>query len=247
MSVQDFLLPYPQELQQGVMVRRHKRFLMDVTLADGTVVTAHCPNSGSMRGCLGEGWPVLLSSKPHGLPYTVEAVYDGTVWIGVHTGRCNAAARAAIELGFWAELAPPWPHIRHEVVIGPGIRLDLLLESPQRRVLVEVKHATMPRAKGLICFPDARSTRAVKHMQTLQALAQAGQEAAVIFMADRLDATAVSPCDSIDPTFGTALRQAAAAGVLILAGAMGPSPRGLLLQGPLPVVLEEPDHPGKAL
>lgn len=247
LSASAFLIPYTQGLHQGLMVRRYKRFLMDVALADGTVVTAHCPNSGSMRGCMGEGWPVLLSSKPHGLPYTVEAVCNGTVWIGVHTGRCNAAARAAIELGFWTELAPPWPLIRHEVVIRPGIRLDLLLESPKRRVLVEVKHATMAAAEGLVCFPDARSSRAVKHMQALQALAQAGQEAAVIFMADRLDATAVAPCDAIDPAFGAALRQAAAAGVLVLAGAMGPTPQGLLLHGPLPVVLAAPDQPGKAI
>ena len=229
------------------MIRRYKRFLMDVKLADGTVVTAHCPNSGSMLGCMGQDWPVMLSAKPQGLPYTVEAIHDGAVWIGVHTGRCNAAARAAIELAFWPELAPPWTNIRQEVTVRPGVRLDLLLESPQRRVHVEVKHATMALTDGLVCFPDARSSRAAKHMQTLQDLARSGQEAAVIFMADRLDATMVAPCDSIDPAFGTALRQAAAAGVLVLAAVMGPTPQGLLLQGPLPIMLEEPKQARKAL
>lgn len=242
-----FLLPYTQSMHHGHMIRRYKRFLMDVQLADGTVVTAHCPNSGSMLGCMGQGWPVMLSAKPEGLPYTAEAVYDGTVWIGVHTGRCNAAARAAIELGFWPELAPPWTSIRHEAQVRPGVRLDLLLESPQRRVHVEVKHVTMALAEGLVCFPDARSSRAAKHMQTLQDLARSGQEAAVIFMADRLDATMVAPCDSIDPVFGATLREAAAAGVLVLAGVMGPTPEGLLLQGPLPMLLEEPKQARKAL
>lgn len=242
-----FLIPYTQPLHQGHMMRRYKRFLMDVQLADGTVVTAHCPNSGSMLGCMGQGWPVMLSAKPEGLPYTVEAIHDGTVWIGVHTGRCNAAARAAIELGFWAELAPPWTSIRHEVTVRPGVRLDLLLESSKRRVHVEVKHVTMALAQGLVCFPDARSSRAAKHMGALQDLAQSGQEAAVIFMADRLDATMVAPCDSIDPAFGAALRQAAAAGVLVFAAVMGPTPQGLLLQGPLPVALEEPKQARKTL
>jgi sugar fermentation stimulation protein A len=242
-----FLVFYPHKLHQARMVRRYKRFLMDVQLEDGTVVTVHCPNSGSMLGCLGEGWPVLLSAKPDGLPYTVEAVHNGTVWIGVHTGRCNTAARTAINLGFWPELAPPWSVIRQEVAVRPGVRLDLLLESPGRRVHVEVKHATMMTSAGIICFPDARSSRALKHMQTLQALAQCGHEAAVIFMADRLDATMVSPCDTIDPAFGAALRQAAAAGVMVLAAAMGPMTDGLLLQGPLPVTLEEPGYPRKSL
>ncbi|MFZ2949367.1 MAG: DNA/RNA nuclease SfsA, partial [Desulfuromonadaceae bacterium] len=124
-------LPYP--LIAGRLLRRYQRFLADVELADGTIVTAHCPNSGSMMGCAVPGSRVLLSSSGNPsrkFPFTWELVQADGCWVGINTALPNRLAREGIERGIVAELQG-YERIRPEVCYGSErSRIDLLLEEP---------------------------------------------------------------------------------------------------------------------
>lgn len=222
----------------GQLLRRYQRFLADVELADGTVVTAHCPNSGSMRGCATPGSPVLLSRSGNlnrRLPFTWELVEADGCWVGINTGLPNRLVREGVEQGIISELQG-FGEIRSEVGYGSErSRIDLLLEHPGR-CYVEVKNVTLME-DGLARFPDAVTVRGQKHLRELMAMVGAGDRAFNLFVVQRADATAVGPADAIDPAYGLLLRQAADAGVELLAYQARVTPVEIVLSRPLPIIL----------
>lgn len=229
-------LPHP--LTPGLLLRRYKRFLADVELSDGTVVTAHCANSGSMLGCAAPGSPVLLSRSDNParkLPHTWELVHADDCWIGINTGLPNRLAREGIEQGVVSELQG-YERIRQEVCYGAErSRIDLLLEEPGL-CYVEVKNVTLVE-DGVARFPDAVTTRGQKHLRELMAMVESGARAVNFFVVQHGNARTVTPADSIDPAYGKLLRQAADAGVELLAYQASVTPTEIILCRPLPVVL----------
>ncbi len=224
-------------LFEGVLVQRYKRFLADVRLADGQIVTAHCPNSGSMQGLKAPGSRVLFwkSSNPRRkLAYTWELVRADGIWVGINTNRPTKLVTEALEEGQIRELAA-WPSWRREVVVGAS-RLDLLLEDGERRCWVELKNVTLVESR-IAKFPDAVTTRGQKHVRELVAQAEKGNCAAVLFVVQREDADALSPADEIDPDFGRELRLARERGVAILAYKWRVTPEGIFPVGRIPVRL----------
>lgn len=233
-------MKFEQALTAGRLVRRYKRFLAEVDTAAG-VVTAHCPNTGSMAGCAEPGMPVWLSYAPkpsRKLAWTWELVeVAGGVLAGVHTGRSNALVREALEAGRLPALAG-YPRLRSEVRYGVASRIDLLLEGDGRPpCYVEVKNVTAAVADGIGFFPDAVTSRGLKHVRELQAQVEAGARAALVFCVQREDVQEVRPADHIDPAYGQALRRAVAAGVEVLALGATLSPSSIELARPLAVVL----------
>lgn len=230
-------LPYP--LTPGLLLRRYKRFLADVELADGTVVTAHCANSGSMLGCAAPGSPVLLSRSDNParkLPHTWELVHADGCWIGINTSLPNRLAREGIEQGIVTELQG-YERIRQEVCYGAErSRIDLLLEEPGL-CYVEVKNVTLVMEDGVARFPDATTIRGQKHLRELMSMVECGARAVNFFVVQHGNATAVAPADSIDPAYGRLLRQAAMAGVELLAYQASVTPTDISLCRPLPVIL----------
>lgn len=222
----------------GRLIRRYKRFLADVELEEGGTVTAHCANTGSMLGCDRPGSRVLLSEarKPgRKLPYTWELVdVDGT-WVGINTARANSLVAEAIEAGRIPEL-PGRAGLRREVPYGKGSRIDLLLNDPDGPTYVEVKNTTLADG-GLARFPDAVTTRGQKHMRELAGVVAAGARAAVVFLVHRGDAERFAPADAIDPAYGQALREAHAAGVLVLAYRATAGPDGVEVTARIPAAL----------
>ena len=208
---------WPTPLIEGKLLRRYKRFMADIELADGSVVTAHCANTGSMKGCRPEGAPVLISpaSDPkRKLKYTWELVnIDGT-WVGINTARPNRIVEAAIEDGTITELNP-FDHLKREVKYGTNSRIDILLTHNDVKTYVEVKNTTLAE-DGLARFPDSVSERGTKHMRELAQVVKQGHRAAVVFLVHRDDCSAFAPADDIDPEYGKALRAAAKAGVMVL-------------------------------
>lgn len=229
-------LSYP--LIPGRLVRRYKRFLADIELDDGSVVTAHCPNSGSMLGCALPGSPVLLSrsSNPaRKLPHTWELVQVEDCWVGINTGLPNRLAREGIEQGVVAELQG-YEVVRQEVCYGnERSRIDLLLENPGR-CYVEVKNVTLVE-DGVARFPDAVTERGQKHLRELMAMMAQGARAVNFFVVQHAAARTVTPADDIDPAYGRLLRQAAAAGVELFAYQAHVTPESISLWRPLPVIL----------
>lgn len=222
------------------LLRRYKRFFADVETAEGEKLTVHCPNPGSMRGLLLEGAPVRCSTSEdprRRLRHTLEMIRAGRTWVGLHTGRANALAAAAVDAGLVPELAR-FRARRAEVRMPEGSRLDFVLEGDPRdpRPLhLEVKSVTL--AEGRVArFPDSVTARGRRHMELLRDLAVRGGRAALLFVVQRGDCERVEPADDIDPAYGEALRAAEAAGVTLHAVRVRVSPRALRVEGLLPVV-----------
>ncbi len=231
---------FPSPLLEGRLLKRYQRFLADVELADGSTVTAHCPNTGSMLGCKEPGSRVWLSAAANPqrkLPYTweiVEALPE--VLVGVNTGLSNRLAEEAIANGAIAELQG-YSRIRREVRFGAeNSRVDLLLEGDGPSCYVEVKNVTAAVEDGIAIFPDAVSERGAKHLRELAAMAEAGQRAVLCFCVQRRDVAEVRPADAIDPVYGRTLREALGRGMEAIAYRAAVSPEGIALRHPLPVV-----------
>jgi len=230
----------PTPLIEGVLERRYKRFLADVRLSNGETVTAHCPNTGSMLGCMEPGSRVWLSraeNPKRKYPLTWELVETpGNVTVGIHTGRANNLVREAIQNGTVAELQG-YPRMRPEVRYGSeNSRIDFLLDSDDEsdRCYVEVKNVTA--AEGSVAvFPDAVSSRATKHLRELTNMVKQGHRAVIFFCVQRNDATEVRPADAIDPVYGAALRDAIRNKVEAMAYQAEISPQSIRLVRPLPV------------
>ncbi|MEO5343469.1 MAG: DNA/RNA nuclease SfsA [Gammaproteobacteria bacterium SHHR-1] len=234
-------MKFTQGLIPGRLLRRYKRFLADVELADGSLVTAHTPNTGSMLGCAEPGSRVWLrdSGNPkRKYPLSWELVETNAgVMVGINTGLANHLLREAIETGQVSELGG-YERIRSEVKYGSeNSRIDLLLAAQGRPdCYVEVKNLTLVEG-GTGYFPDAVSARGSKHLRELSTVARAGQRAVIFFCVQRNDACRVSPADAIDPVYGQTLRQALEQGVEALAYAASPSPEGISLERALQVVV----------
>lgn len=207
----------PAPLTTGILRRRYQRFLTDVELADGSVVTAHTPNTGSMRQCAVPGHAVLISRSANltrKLPWTLELIRVGGHWVDTHTHRTNRVVEEGLRCGAVPELSGF--AITPEYRFGDS-RLDFLLTRGEERVLVEVKNVTLTCAPQLACFPDAVTVRGQRHLRELMAARQQGWRAAIFFLVQRGEATAFTTADAIDPEYGRLLRQAAAAGVEVIA------------------------------
>ena len=129
-----------------------------------------------------------------------------------------------------------YPDVRREVTFGES-RLDFMLEGPPGRCYLETKSVTLVEDDGLALFPDAPTTRGVKHLHTLAQAAEQGHRAGALFVVQRGDARSLKPHDSSDPEFGKALREARSAGVDIFAYSCAVTPRDIRLAHPIPVIL----------
>lgn len=232
----------------GRLVRRYKRFLADVEQQDGDVITVHCPNPGSMLGLQKPGSAVRCSTSDNParkLAHTLEMIRVGRVWVGLHTLRANQLAARALSAGAVTGLEG-YADVQSEVAVGAGSRLDFALSghpSDPRTAYVEVKSVTLAGegesngqgTPGL--FPDAVTTRGRRHMEVLTRLRGEGARAAVLFVVQRADCVEVRPADDIDPEYGQALREAADAGVEVLALRARVTARRITMEQMLPVVL----------
>jgi len=227
----------PAPLVEGRLLRRYKRFLADVELEGGRLVTAHTPNTGSMMQCAVPGHRVLLSSSDNPkrkLPYTLELIRVAGHWVDTHTHRTNRVVEEALREGAIEPFAGF--DVRPEFPFGDS-RIDFYLEKEGRGALLEVKNVTLVEQRGLACFPDAVTTRGQKHLRELMKAKAQGYRAAVFFLVQRFEATGFCPADGIDPEYGRLLREAAACGVEVLAYRTLVTPEEVRVDSRLPVVL----------
>jgi sugar fermentation stimulation protein A len=228
----------PEPLFHGTLIRRYQRFLADVELDDGSLVTAHTPNTGSMLGCAIPGSRVLLSKSDNAArkyAHSWELVHADGQWVGINTLLPNRLVREGIENGVIAELAG-YQSIRAEVAYGTGSRIDLLLSGERGSCYVEVKNVTLVENRCAL-FPDAVTARGQKHLRELMEVVRLGHRAVNFFVVQRGDGDTVSPADAIDPAYGALLREAAEAGVEILAYRAQVSRSEICLEQRLPVLL----------
>jgi len=206
-------------LIEGRLIQRYKRFLADVELADGSMVTAHCTNTGSMKSCWEAGDRVLLeraANPDRKLKFTWLACERPGGWVGVETGMPNRVMAEAARRDAIPGLSG-LRKIRTEVKYGAeNSRIDVLaLDAENRQVFIEVKNATL-KDGDFVLFPDAVSERGAKHLRELQAMLREGHRAVIAFFIHRMDVAAFDAAREIDPAYATELDKAAAAGVRVL-------------------------------
>lgn len=238
-------MKFDTALTNGILVKRYLRFLADVRLADGTLITVHCPNTGTMLSCSAPGSEVCLSRSDNPrrkYPFTLEMIRIGTTWVGVNTGRTNALVVEAIEQGQLAELAG-FDEIRREVKVGVNTRLDLQILHQGSSLYIEVKNCSLA-VDGWAMFPDAVTARGTKHLQELIRLKKAGFSAGIVYLVQRMDADRFAPASHIDPLYGKTLIEAVSAGVLVLVYQAEVDPTGIRIVRDLPFFLQGPPEAG---
>ena len=230
----EYALKWPG-LLQGILLRRYQRFKADVKLRNGHMVTALCPNTGSMQGCSEPGRTVYLSrqNRPgRKLKYTWEMIEMPTSLVGINTGIPNELVKASI-LGETIREISGFKHVRSEVRYGLNSRIDLLLEGGGQRCFVEIKNCTLVE-DGIAYFPDAVTTRGLKHLVELERQVRMGDRAMMFYLVQRMDAKLFRPADHIDPAYGKEVRKAYRNGVEILVYDVKLDSRGIQLHHALP-------------
>lgn len=238
---------FSSELIPATLLRRYKRFLADVELADGSLTTVHVANPGGMIGLQAPGSRVWLSRSPNAkrkLPHSWELVEvdfgHGAELVGVNTAHPNTLVAEALAARLIPELAS-YESIRREVAYGEGAfggasRIDFLLEGEGRPpCYLEIKNVHLMRRPGVAEFPDSVTARGARHLDELAAMAAVGARAVMLYVVQIGSAETFSLARDIDPAYGRAFDRARAAGVEMLAWRCRLTPEGIDLLQPIPV------------
>ena len=233
-------MEFSSSLIRGTLVKRYKRFLADVALPDGSIVTAHCPNTGAMTGCAEPGFTVFLSESTNPkrkLKYTWELAktFDGH-FIGINTNNANKLVAEALnnkvlsefnDIDSWkAEVTPPTANSRFDFALTRGSDVAYM----------EVKSVTLADGNHGF-FPDAVTQRGAKHCLELARLAQTGIQTSLLFCVQHTAIDSVRIASHIDPAYAQSVKAAEKAGVQVLAASCTIDEQKLILNQTLPVIL----------
>ena len=216
-------------LIEGVLIKRYKRFLADVQLETGQIVTVHCANTGPMKGLLNQGSKVRISvssSPKRKLPYTWEQIRvldknNQGVWVGINTLFANKLIKKVIENNLLREKIGEIEEIKSEVPYGKDkkSRIDFLLtpkssNPDNRNIYIEVKNTTWIK-ENLALFPDTETKRGQKHLVELKELIPESKSV-LIPCITRKDADFFAPGDEADPLYGKLFRESLSAGMILI-------------------------------
>ena len=245
---QKTLLTFPS-LEEGVLVKRYKRFLADVELKGGEIVTAHCANTGPMSGVLHPGGRVRLSYCPsptRKLDWSWEQAEvlgskGESCWVGINTSLPNKLIRLVIEAGYLQKELGPIEEIRQEVAYGINkrSRIDLLLKPEQesndlRPIFLEVKNTTWTEGE-IALFPDTVTTRGQKHLKELIGVIPESR-AVLVPCLSRSDVEFFAPGENADPMYGKLFKIALGAGVEVIPCCLGFHGDKITWEGKRPVL-----------
>lgn len=231
-------MKFETPLISGKLIKRYKRFMADIELDDGSVVTAHCANSGSMLSLNVPGARVWLTPNDNPkrkLKFTWEIIEINDALIGINTQHPNRIVSDAIAAGEITELAG-YEHLKREVKYGENSRIDIFLQSEGKPdCYVEVKNVTMKRdlaKKAPAEFPDSVTARGAKHLVELANMVRAGHRAVMFYLVQRNDAKSFTLAPDIDPTYSAEFTKATQAGVEVVAYGCDITPLEISISGP---------------
>ncbi|SCA57378.1 Sugar fermentation stimulation protein homolog [Candidatus Terasakiella magnetica] len=211
-------MKFETELIKGKLIKRYKRFLADVELENGDVVTAHCANSGSMLSVKETGATVWLSpsnNPKRKLKFTWEIIEIEGHNVGINTGLPNKIVEEAILAGQIKELEG-YGSLRREVKYGQNSRIDVLLEDDEKpKCYVEVKNVTLRRGDNAD-FPDSVTSRGAKHLRELGDMVEEGHRSVMFYLVQRPDCKVMDIARDIDPTYDEELKNALKRGVEVI-------------------------------
>jgi|TARA_B100001063_G_scaffold33131_1_gene26439 sugar fermentation stimulation protein A len=200
---------FENKLISGLFIKRYKRFFVDVKVGN-KIVTAHCPNTGSMQGLLNRNNSVLISKSNNPnrkLKYTLEIIEDNKSKVGVNTHSTNRIIYHALKNNLIKEFQNILK-IKPETKFGSNTRFDFLLLSKKDKFFIEVKNVTLSRKKGLAEFPDAVTTRGLKHIHELVKAGKKNYKIFIIYLIQRDDCDSFAIAKDIDPNYANALSKA---------------------------------------
>ena len=200
---------FENKLISGIFIKRYKRFFVDVQIED-KLVTAHCPNTGSMLGLLNEGNKVWLtkSDNPNRkLKYTLQIIEDNKSKVGVNTHLTNKIVLNALENNLIKEFSKDIK-IKPEVRFGESTRFDFLISKKNYKAFIEVKNVTLKRKPKIAEFPDAITSRGAKHIHELIKASKKGYKIYIAFIIQREDCDQLSIASDIDPEYSQILSKA---------------------------------------
>tara|TARA_B100000900_G_scaffold235819_1_gene200193 strand:- start:280 stop:975 length:696 start_codon:yes stop_codon:yes gene_type:complete len=211
-------MEFTKSLLKGKLIKRYKRFFIDVKL-NKKIVTAHCPNTGSMKGLLDEGNDVFLlpnNNPKRKLKYGLEIIKSKKHLVGVNTHAANKIVKHGLENNLIKELKNN-DLIKPEVFYNKETRFDFLLEKKQQKSFLEVKNVTLFRKENIAEFPDAVTSRGSKHLQTLTEAIKKGYRAYLLFLVQIQNMKYFKIANDIDPFYYKNYIAAKKAGVNFLA------------------------------
>ena len=200
---------FENKLISGVFIKRYKRFFVDVQI-ENKVITAHCPNTGSMKGLLKEGNKVWLSKSNNPdrkLKYTLQIIEDDNSKVGVNTHLTNKIVLDALKNNLIKEFDKNIT-IKPEVKFGDNTRFDFLIAKKDYKAFVEVKNVTLMRKPKIAEFPDAITSRGAKHIEELIKASKKGYEIYIAFIIQREDCNQFAIASDIDPEYSKLLSKA---------------------------------------
>ena len=221
---------FENKLISGVFIKRYKRFFVDVQI-ENKVITAHCPNTGSMKGLLKEGNKVWLSKSNNldrKLKYTLQIIEDSSSKVGVNTHLTNKIVLDALENNLIKEFDKNII-IKPEIKFGDNTRFDFLITKKNYKAFLEVKNVTLTRKPKIAEFPDAVTSRGAKHVEELIKASKKGYQIYVAFIIQREDCNQFAIAKDIDPTYSILLSKAVKNKLNILCYDCKFSPKGIKL------------------
>lgn len=230
---------FSSPLIPGRLIKRYKRFLADIALDTGEVITAHCANSGALLGVTTPGlrtWVSYHPSPSRKLSYTWQIVEIENTHIGVNTSLPNGLAEEAILEGSIIELTG-YDSIKREVKYGQNSRIDLLLTSPNKPpCYVEVKNVHLRRGEAAE-FPDSVTTRGAKHLRELEAVVAEGGRAVMLYIIQRNDCRHFTFAADLDPVYAATASHALSRGVEAYAYSCNVTTEGIKVEKVIPLIL----------
>ncbi len=200
---------FENKLISGLFLKRYKRFFVDIKI-NSKIVTAHCPNTGSMQGLLRKGNRVWLSKSNNPnrkLKYTLEIIEDQKSKVGVNTFSTNKIIHYSLKNKLIKEFKNIL-EIKPETKFGNNTRFDFLLISKVNKIFIEVKNVTLSRKKGLAEFPDTVTTRGLKHINELIKASKKKYQIFIVYLIQRDDCNSFQIAKDIDPDYAKALSKA---------------------------------------
>lgn len=230
-------MKFHNPLVHGYFIERYNRFLVNIRLDDGTVVQAHCPNSGSLKSCLIPEAEVYLSyfgETERKTKYTWEMINISDHWVGINTNHANVLALEILQQKLIPTLSE-FEFFQTEQNFHDS-RLDILAIGQNQQCFIEVKNVTL-REGDFGMFPDAVTQRGQKHLETLIQAKKNGYKAVMLFIVQRTDVNQFKPANKIDPIYTQKLFKAAENGVEIYSYQILITPTELKPLKQIPVIL----------
>jgi len=233
-------MKFENQLIAGVFIKRYKRFFVDIKIKE-KIITAHCPNTGSMKGLLDKGnrvWITKSNNEKRKLKYTLQIIEAGKNKVGVNTHLTNKIVLEGLNNNFFKDFSK-------KVIIKPeqkfelDTRFDFLINDRNKKSYIEVKNVTLSREQKLAEFPDAVTSRGAKHINDLIKAIKKGYKSYLFFIIQREDCTKFTIAKDIDPEYAKLLTLALKNKVKILCFDCKFSSKGIKLNNQIKFIINE--------